>query len=138
MSDFWIPISEQIVVTDSGKPTFPFQKKWQDTQVAIRPRSWTVTQGTSRTTGVTLNAYAGQITLVSAAGSTSWTSFTVTNNKVKASDCIQVSQQSGTDLYRIHVTKVSNGSFRITFATTAGTTTEQPVFNFRVGQTAST
>lgn len=138
MSDFWLPLGEEEIVTPGRKATLALQKKWQDTQVYIRPRSWTVTQTTSRTTGVTLNAFAGQITLVSAAGSTSWTSFTVTNNKVKASDCIEVSQQSGTDLYRIHVTKVSNGSFRITFATTAGTTTEQPVFNFRVGQTAST
>jgi len=92
----------------------------------------TVTQGSSRTTGVTVNAYSGAITLVSAAGSTSWQSFTVTNNRVAATDTIIVNQKSGTDLYRINVTAVSAGSFRITFATTAGTTTEQPVFNFAV------
>lgn len=92
----------------------------------------TVTQGTSRTTGVTIDAFSGAITLVSAAGSTSWQSFTVTNNKVAATDTVIVNQKSGTDLYRIHVTAVAAGSFRITFATTAGTTTEQPVFNFAV------
>ncbi len=92
----------------------------------------TVTQITSRTTGVTINAYSGAITLVSAAGSTSWQSFTVTNNLVAATDTVIVNQKSGTDLYRINVTAVSAGSFRITFATTAGTTTEQPVFNFAV------
>jgi hypothetical protein len=92
----------------------------------------TVTQITSRTTGVTVNAYSGAITLVSAAGTTSWQSFTVTNNRVAATDTIVVNQKSGTDLYRINVTAVSAGSFRITFATTAGTTTEQPVFNFAV------
>jgi len=92
----------------------------------------TVTQGSSRTTGVTVNAYSGAITLVSAAGSTSWQSFTVTNNRVAATDTVIVNQKSGTDLYRINVTAVSTGSFRITFATTAGTTTEQPVFNFAV------
>lgn len=92
----------------------------------------TVTQGTSRTTGVNINAYSGAITLVSAAGSTSWQSFTVTNNRVAATDTVIVNQKSGTDLYRLHVTAVSAGSFRITFATTAGTTTEQPVFNFAV------
>jgi hypothetical protein len=32
----------------------------------------------------------------------------------------------------IHVTKVAAGSFEVTFATTGGTTTEQPVFNFSV------
>jgi hypothetical protein len=92
----------------------------------------TVTQITSRTTGVTVNAYSGAITLVSAAGTTSWQSFTVTNSRVAVTDTIVVNQKSGTDLYRINVTAVSAGSFRITFATTAGTTTEQPVFNFAV------
>jgi hypothetical protein len=92
----------------------------------------TVTQITSRTTGVAINAYSGAITLVSAAGTTSWQSFTVTNNRVAATDTVIVNQRSGTDLYRINVTAVGAGSFRITFATTAGTTTEQPVFNFAV------
>lgn len=91
-----------------------------------------VTQITSRTTGVTINAACGAITLVSAAGTTSWQSFTVTNSVVAATDTVIVNQKSGTDLYRTHVTAVGAGSFRITFATTAGTTTEQPVFTFAV------
>jgi hypothetical protein len=92
----------------------------------------TVTQATSRTTGVTLNKTNGAITLVSAAGSTSWQSFTVTNSTVAATDVVHVCQKSGTDLYELHVTAVAAGSFRISFKTTAGTTTEQPVFNFAV------
>lgn len=92
----------------------------------------TVTQGTSRTTGVTLNKTNGAITLVSAAGSTSWQSFTLTNNTIAATDTVRVCQKSGTDLYQIHVTAVAAGSCQITFATTGGTTTEQPVFNFAV------
>jgi hypothetical protein len=91
-----------------------------------------VTQATSRTTGVTLNKVCGTITLVSAAGSASWQTFTVTNSTVAANDTIRVCQQSGTDLYQIHVTNVAAGSFKISFATTGGTTTEQPVFNFSV------
>lgn len=91
-----------------------------------------VTQATSRTTGVTLNKTNGAITLVSAAGSTTWQSFTVTNSTVAATDTIIVNQKSGTDLYQIFVTNVAAGSFRISFATTGGTTTEQPVFNFAV------
>lgn len=91
-----------------------------------------VTQATSRTTGVTLNKATGAITLVSAAGSTSWQSFTVTNSTVAATDTVRICQKSGTDLYMIHVTAVAAGSFRVTFATTGGTTTEQPVFNFTV------
>ena len=91
-----------------------------------------VTQLTSRTTGVTLNKPTGAITLVSAAGSASWQSFTVTNSTVAATDTIIVSQKSGTDKNMIFVTAVAAGSFQITFATTGGTTTEQPVFNFAV------
>lgn len=92
----------------------------------------TVTQATSRTTGVTLNKTNGSITLVSAAGTATWQSFTVTNNTVAATDVVILSQRSGTDLYMLEVTAVAAGSFRISFATTGGTTTEQPVFNFAV------
>lgn len=91
-----------------------------------------VTQTTSRTTGVTLNKTNGSITLVSAAGTATWQSFTVTNSTVAATDTIQICQQSGTDLYQVDATAVAAGSFRISFATTGGTTTEQPVFNFVV------
>ena len=91
-----------------------------------------VTQGTNRTTGVTINAACGAITLISAAGSATPASFTVTNSFVTATDVILVNQKSGTDLYEIHVTAVGAGSFRITSFTTGGTTTEQPVFNFAV------
>ena len=92
----------------------------------------TVTQATSRTTGVTLNKPTGAITLVSAAGTATYQTFTVTNSSVAATDTISVSQKSGTDKYIILVTAVGAGSFAITFATTGGTTTEQPVFNFNV------
>lgn len=97
----------------------------------------TVTQTTSRTTGVTINAPSGQITLVSAAGTTSWQTFTVTNNTVAATDVVILSQKSGTDLHMLHCTAVGAGSFNISFATTGGTTTEQPVISFAVIKGAS-
>ena len=92
----------------------------------------TVTQGTSRTTGVTINKTSGAITLFSAAGSATAATFTVTNSTVAATDVIILNQKSGTDLYDLKVTAVAAGSFNITFNTTGGTTTEQPVFNFAV------
>jgi hypothetical protein len=92
----------------------------------------TVTQASSRTTGVTVNAPTGAITLVSAAGSATPASFTVTNSAVAATDVIIVNQSAGTDLYEIFVTNIAAGSFKITSFTTGGTTTEQPVFNFAV------
>ena len=91
-----------------------------------------VEQTTGRTTGVTLNKTCGAITLVSAAGSTSAFSFTVTNSTVAATDTVRVCQKSGTDKYIILVTAVAAGSFEITAYTTGGTTTEQPVFSFAV------
>jgi hypothetical protein len=91
-----------------------------------------VTQGTSRTTGVTLNKTTGAITLFSAAGTTVATTFTVTNSTVAATDLIILNQKSGTDLYDLMVTAVAAGSFNITFRTTGGSTTETPVFSFAV------
>jgi hypothetical protein len=91
-----------------------------------------VIQGTSRTTGVTINKITGQITLFSAAGTTSATTFTVTNSTVATTDVIILNQHTGTDLYDLMVTKTTLGSFDITFRTTGGTTTEQPIFNFTV------
>lgn len=90
-----------------------------------------VTQGTSRTTGVTINTPSGAITLFSAAGSATPFSFTVTNSSVAATDVVKISQKSGTDKYTTQeVTATGAGSFQITLANASGTTTEQPVFNF--------
>lgn len=98
-----------------------------------------VTQATSRTTGVTLNKITGAITLVSAAGNScsaglaNALTFTVTDSAVAVNDSISLSQQSGTDVYAIlKATNVAAGSFKVTFCTTGGTTTEQPIFNFAV------
>ena len=93
----------------------------------------TVTQATSRTTGVTCDGQVGQITLVSAAGSTTAASFTVTCGAVlSANDAVFVWQKSGTDKYDLSVTAVAAGSFQITSRTYSGTTTEQPVFGYMV------
>ena len=89
-----------------------------------------VTQITSRTTPVTLNAIAGDITLVSAAGAAAWNSFLVNNTSCAAGDIPIVIQRSGTDLYSLTVTNVINGQFKITFIDVTGVTVEQPVFSF--------
>lgn len=97
-----------------------------------------VTQGTSRTTGVTINSYAGAITLFTAAGSATPASFTVTNSKVNATDTIVLSVKSSTtNLYEVFVTAVGSGSFQITFFTTGGTTSDAPVINFAVVRSAA-
>jgi hypothetical protein len=92
----------------------------------------TVIQGTSRTTGVTLNKRCGTISMFSAAGSATAATFTVTNSTIGANDVIILNQASGTNLYDLMVTAVSAGSFNITFLTTGGTATDAPVINFAV------
>jgi hypothetical protein len=92
----------------------------------------TVTQGTSRTTGVTLNKTNGAITMFTAAGSMIAATFTVTNSTVAATDTIILNQKSGTNLYVLLVTAVAAGSFNITFYTTGGVASDAPVINFSV------
>lgn len=92
----------------------------------------TVTQLTSRTTGVTLNKVSGAITLFAAAGSTTPATFTVTNTLVAITDTITLNQRSGTNLYQAIVTAVAAGSFNVTFWTTGGVASDSPVFNFNV------
>jgi hypothetical protein len=90
-----------------------------------------ITQITSRATAVTLNAYSGQITLFSAAGSATAASFTVNDSLVKATDTIEIMPSSGTNVYLVQATSISAGvSFTVTFFTTGGTATDAPVFNF--------
>ena len=91
-----------------------------------------VTQTSSRTTGVTLNKKCGAITLYSAAGTSAYTSFTVTNSLVTANDVIIVNQKSGTNIYETYISAVADGSFRITFSAASGTATDAPVFTFAV------
>ena len=90
----------------------------------------TVTQITSRTTAVTINAVCGAITLVSAAGVAGYITFNVNNSTVAATDVPIVVQKSGNDLFSIYVTNIQAGRFSITFYDLTGTTVEQPVFNF--------
>lgn len=92
----------------------------------------TVTQASSRTTGVTINKTAGAITMFSAAGLVTATTFTVTNSSVVATDTIILNQKSGTNLYNLLITAVAAGSFNITFYTTGGVATDTPVINFSV------
>lgn len=92
----------------------------------------TVAQGTNRSTGVTINAVSGAITLFSVAGNTTYTTFTVTNSAVANTDVVIVNQRSGADKYEILVSNVATGSFALTVSDKTGTTAEAPVINFAV------
>ena len=98
----------------------------------------TVTQATSRTTGVTLNKLSGQITLfastaISGHGSNE---FTLTNSFIDATDVVHVCFASGltSAQYGVTVTAVSAGSCKITVSnfSNSATPSDTPVLNFVV------
>lgn len=92
----------------------------------------TVTQATSRTTAVTLDKLAGQITLFNAAGSATPASFTVNNAKVGADDVVMVCVKSGTNTYVAWASAVADNSFQVTFYAAVGTAADAPVFSFMI------
>lgn len=102
-----------------------------------------VTQATSRTTGVTLNAICGQITLV--AGTITGheaDEFVLTNSAIEAGDVVVVSIKSGlaagtAKYYRVGVTAVAAGSCTISVgnidnATVPSAGSDTPVLSFAV------
>lgn len=96
----------------------------------------TVTQATSRKTGVTLNKTTGAITLFSTTTTANtFDSFTVTNSAVVATDVVIVNFKSGAtaDSYSLAVTAVAAGSFRVQIHNiVAVAVAEAPVINFAI------
>jgi hypothetical protein len=91
----------------------------------------TVSQASSRTTGVTLNAATGQITLVTAAGASTGQSFVLTNSFIEATDILVISVAgSPTGLYYFG-TKIGSGSATITMFN-PGNNNESVVLNFAI------
>ena len=90
-----------------------------------------VTQITSRTTGVTLNKPSGEIVLFNASTTANQiTTFTLTNSFIGVNDVVKVVQKSGTGLYFCHVTNVSSGSCKISVHTVAAYSAEAPKLSF--------
>lgn len=105
----------------------------------------TVTQATSKSTGVTLNKSAGQITMNNAAlaGSTA-VSFILTNSAISANDTIVVCVASNTTgsaagAYTTYISYLAAGSALITLRnlTTATSYSEAVVINFSIIHGAS-
>ena len=93
----------------------------------------TVTQLTSKSTGVTLNAASGQITMhnASLAGAAE-VSFTVTNSEISSTDVVVVNHSSaGTaGSYLVQANTIADGSFAITVANVGSTLGEAIVLSF--------
>lgn len=96
----------------------------------------TVTQATSKATGVTLNKVCGQITMNNATlNAATSVSFTLTNSAIAAADSVVVNIQSAAtaDSYIVMVTAVAAGSCRIQVYNFSGSNLgEALVLNFSV------
>ncbi len=96
----------------------------------------TVTQGTNRTTAVSLNKLSGRITLFNTTASAGTFSFTVNNTLVTTDDQIIVNKVTGTNAANVYipqVTQVTAGSFRISvYVPTAISVADAPQISFLV------
>ena len=96
----------------------------------------TVTQGGSKSTGVTLNKVSGQITMNAASlAAAAEVSFTFTNSTIAATDVVVTAISSGATAgaYNTHVDAIANGSCRISITNfSAGPLSEAIVLNFVV------
>ncbi|CAB4126689.1 hypothetical protein UFOVP254_45 [uncultured Caudovirales phage] len=94
----------------------------------------TVTQATSKSTGVTLNTSAGQITTNAASlGATTNVTFTLTNSYISSNDTLILTISSGgtSGAYNVWCSGLSAGSATITLRNiTAGALAEAVVINF--------
>ena len=93
----------------------------------------TVTQATSKSTAVTLNKPAGQITMNNASlGATTNVTFTLNNSFISANDVIVLNVNGGTTAaYNVYTSVLGAGSASITLRNiTAGALSEAVVLNF--------
>lgn len=94
----------------------------------------TVTQGTSKSTGVTLNAYTGTITMHNANLATlTPVSFTLTNSAIKAKDVFLIQHDSGgtAGAYTVKASSSADGSATVTVTNiSSGTLGEAIVLRF--------
>jgi len=102
----------------------------------VSAQTGSVTQATSKATGVTLNNVAGLITMHAASlAAAAEVTFTVTNSKVSAGDVIQANHGSagtgGTYLVQAHT--IADGSFQITVGNVSGSSAaEAIVLNYMI------
>ena len=94
----------------------------------------TVTQATSKSTGVTLNKASGQITMNDASlAAAAEVSFAVTNSEIAATDVVIVNHASGgtAGSYLVQANTIAAGSFAITVSNvSAGSLGEAIVLNY--------
>jgi len=109
---------------------------YADTELGYgTPAQGAVTQATSKSTGVTLNASAGQITMNAASLATvTNVTFTLTNSTLSAKDVLILNVTNGTSgAYNAFVSSTAAGSATITLRNiSAGSLSEAVVLNFAI------
>jgi hypothetical protein len=138
------PARQAIVNPETGFVSRPwymfFQSLYQNSLVYVDGSGGTVTQLTSKSTGVTINAVCGQITTTadSLASNTS-VSFTMTNDTIAATDIVMVNAASvggvapTANTYSVTCDAVLAGSCRIQIRNISGSAAAQAlVLNFAV------
>jgi hypothetical protein len=109
---------------------------YADTEIGYgAPAQGAVTQLTSKSTGVTLNASAGQITLNAASlAATTNVTFTLTNSTLSAKDILLLNVTNGTSAsYNAFVSSMAAGSATITLRNiSGGSLSEAVVLNFAI------
>lgn len=93
----------------------------------------TVSQTTSRTTGVTLNALSGRIILINAAGLPNGAAFPLTNNKIELTDTLVINAVSTAGYYYFAVTIQAGIAYIGVFNPTANTESVALQFNIIKG-----
>ena len=102
----------------------------------VTAQTASVTQATSKATGVTLNNVAGAITMHAASlAAAAEVTFTVTNDKVSAGDVVLVNHGSaGTaGTYVVQANTIADGSFKISVGNVSGSgAAEAIVLNYMI------
>lgn len=121
-SEIWTSLGNNLIVADTGSLGFGTGS------------GGTVTQATSKTTGVTLNKPTGRITMNNAAlAAGASVLFTVTNSSVAANDCVISQAGPGFSNYRVETANGGAGAFNVRVTNlSAGSLSDAVTINFVV------
>ena len=100
----------------------------------VTAQTGSVTQATSKATGVTLNNVAGAITMHAASlAAAAEVTFTVTNSKVSAGDVVLVNHAGTAGTYVVQANTIADGSFKISVGNVSGSgAAEAIVLNYMI------
>jgi hypothetical protein len=133
--------ADRVVLNDNGTMVQVAMTDINTYVTATAPSGGTITQGTSKSTGVTLNKYVGQITMHNASlADAAAVTFTLTNSLISANDVVVACHGAvGTaGAYVVQANTMGSGTCKITVRNlSGGDLSEAIVVNFSVIKGAS-